>query len=76
MAQTLEERQENPPSDENRSVNDTQQTTTTKTKKPSGFFVYIFTIYNVFFEKFENVMRRFQYLKEIGTHDDTHPVHL
>jgi len=39
MAQTLEERPKDPMSDENRSVNDTQQTTTTKTKKPSGFFV-------------------------------------
>ena len=47
---------------ENRSVKNNHN----KTKKPSGFFVYIYAIfyYIRFFEKFENGMRRFQYLKE------------
>jgi hypothetical protein len=66
MAQILEERPEDPMSDENRSVNDTQQTSTTKQRNLRVFlsiFVRFFH-YMFFFEKFENVMRRSRYHKE------------
>jgi len=62
----MEERPKNPPSDENRSVNDTQQTTSQQNKETFGFFcLYLcnFSQY-VFFEEFENGMRRVQYHKE------------
>jgi len=44
MAQILEERPEDPMSDENRSVNDTQQTSTTK-QRNLRVFLYKFTAF-------------------------------